>query len=130
MWRNFFCALRAQIKTRFACELTRCAHANTRLAHGIFFPIFLIFLSAVLPTAATHNVRDPLGRGGVLRDEDGGRVVTVEPEGRAGEVGQLLEDVGELVQRLHVEDAERRERGLSKRLGGGGVDGGRRLLGG
>ena len=37
----FFCA---QIKTRFACELTRCARANTRFAQVIFCSYFRNFM--------------------------------------------------------------------------------------
>ena len=49
--RIFFCALHVQIKTHFACELTRCARANTRFAHGIFRSYFhnFMFLKILLP---------------------------------------------------------------------------------
>ena len=42
--RSFFCALRAQIETRFACELPRRVQKKKRFAHRIIYSYFHNFM--------------------------------------------------------------------------------------
>ena len=59
----FFCTLRTQIKTRFACELTRCARATNMICEWNFcsyFNNFLFLENLAHPPPLAEVLRPPL----------------------------------------------------------------------